>query len=402
MDFEADVAVVIVAAGSGTRLGHGIPKAHVELAGRPLLAHALTAVLRLPEAVQVIVVAPADALDDARSIVASTAATAADVVTVVAGGDTRQASVAAGLAALPEQASIVLVHDAARALTPTEQHARVIAAVRASGHGVVPGLAVVDTVKRIATDGRILATVDRSELTAVQTPQGFPRAQLVHAYGQATQEYTDDAALVASAGHVVAAIDGDPLAFKVTTPWDLKRAEQLLADSGAAPRSADVRVGTGVDVHAYSDDDAAELWLVGLNWPGERALSGHSDGDAASHAIVDALLSAAGIGDIGGIFGTDDPALAGAHGDVFLARARALVEQAGFSIGNVSVQVVGNAPKLAPRRVEAQELLGRVLGAPVSVSATTTDGLGLTGRGEGVAAIATALLVQRTGATPRR
>jgi 2-C-methyl-D-erythritol 4-phosphate cytidylyltransferase/2-C-methyl-D-erythritol 2,4-cyclodiphosphate synthase len=383
------VAVIVVAAGSGSRLGHTEPKAFVPLAGRTLLERALLGVFGMREPVQVIVVAPENRLGSARSIADSVAGPFGDRVDVIAGGASRQDSVNRGLAVLRPGVLTVLVHDAARALTPSALCDAVVDAVRATGTGVVPGLTVVDTIKRVDGHGAILGTVDRSALSAVQTPQGFPRHMLVAAAAASTGEATDDAAVVASAGYPVNVIEGDPLAFKITTPWDLRRAESLL-QAGSVLAGLDPRVGTGIDVHAF--DDASPLWLAGLHWPGERGLSGHSDGDAAVHAICDALLAAAGLGDIGGIFGTSDPAYAEAHGDVFLSETVRRITAAGFRIGNVSVQIIGNRPKLAPRRAEAQALLGSLIGAPVSVTATTTDELGFTGRGEGIAALATAIL----------
>lgn len=157
------------------------------------------------------------------------------------------------------------------------------------------------------------------------------------------------------------------------------------------------RVGVGVDVHAFAAADTPrELWVAGLHWPGERGLAGHSDADVAAHAACDAIFTASGIGDLGAHFGTDRPELAGASGVTLLAEAARLVREAGFEIGNIAVQVVGNRPKIGTRRAEAEAALTAAAGAPVSVSGTTTDGLGLTGRGDGVAAIATALVIPRS------
>jgi 2-C-methyl-D-erythritol 4-phosphate cytidylyltransferase/2-C-methyl-D-erythritol 2,4-cyclodiphosphate synthase len=395
------VAVIIVAAGSGTRLAHSEPKAFVPLAGRTMLELSVHAALGMHETPHLVLVVPEGRVDEARAAIAPAAKAADTPLDVVEGGLSRQDSVARGLALLPRLVDTVLVHDAARPLTPSLVFDEVVQAVRSRGHGVIPALDVVDTIKRVDSSHRVIDTVDRSTLAAVQTPQGFPREALDRAYAAAGSEFTDDAALVASIGLPVDVVPGDARAFKITVPADLHRAEQLVhdrlaregrpANPGAAV--AVPRVGTGLDVHAFSDDAVAPLWLAGLEWPGERGLSGHSDGDAVSHAIVDALLAAAGLGDLGTIFGTADPELAGAHGTVFLERARELIERAGFRIGNVSVQVIGNRPRLAARRAEAESVLSAALDAPVSVSATTTDALGFTGRGEGVAAIATALVV---------
>lgn len=385
------VGVIVVAAGAGTRLGRGAPKAFVGIGSESILRHALRGVFAAPAA-QVVVVAPADRVGAAETeALAAAGAERAELVRVVAGRDTRQGSVAQGMAALWPDVEVVLVHDAARALTPPDVFERVRAAVDAGHDAVLPVLPVVDTIKRVE-GARVVAAVDRSDLAAAQTPQGFRRVALAHAIATVDGDYTDDAALMQAAGAAVHTVPGDERAFKITTPADLDRAERMLAPP--APAAATVpRVGVGTDVHAYGGD--TELWLAGLHWPGERGLSGHSDGDAVAHAVVDAVLAAAGIGDIGTHFGTDQPAYAGAHAAAFLARTRELVEAAGFRIGNVSVQVQANRPRLSGRRAEAEQVLTSALGAPVSVTATTTDGLGFTGAGEGVAAFAVAVVTQR-------
>jgi 2-C-methyl-D-erythritol 4-phosphate cytidylyltransferase/2-C-methyl-D-erythritol 2,4-cyclodiphosphate synthase len=382
------VGVIVVAAGSGTRLGARRPKAFAPLAGRTILEHSLDSVFGMQREAQVVVVVPADQLAEAEPMVTDAAGTAREYVSVVAGGATRQQSVALGLAALGRGVRIVLVHDAARALTPSSVFDAVVTGVAQTASGIVPGIPVTDTIKRVGDDDSVVETVDRAELRAVQTPQAFPRAALEAAYAEADREHTDDAALFAAAGNTVSIIDGDALAFKITTPWDLRRAEGMLSES--SDRKPDIRTGIGTDVHAF--DDSSELWLAGLHWPNERGLAGHSDGDPVCHAITDALLSATGLGDIGSVFGTSDPRFDGAHGDIFLRATAAKVTAAGFAISNVSVQVIGNSPRFSPRRNEAEELLSGILSAPVTISATTTDGLGFTGRGEGISAIATAIV----------
>lgn len=391
-----DTAIIVVAAGSGTRLDAGAPKAFVGVDTHSILRHALDGVFAAAPA-QVVVVAPAGYEGDAETELRAAAGDRAELGRVVTGGGTRQESVAAGLKALWGDITRVLVHDAARALTPPEVIDAVAEAIDEES-GVIPTLPVVDTLKRVAGDA-VIAPVDRSELAAAQTPQGFPRALLEAAYDAASAsgvEYTDDAALFAAAGHRVRRIAGSASGFKITTPADLERARHLLAAVGAPAAElvatwTGPRVGLGTDVHAFGGD--GNLWLAGLQWPGEPALSGHSDGDAVAHAIVDALLGAAGLGDIGEHFGTSHPEYAGAHADVFLARTREILSDAGFAILNVSAQFQGNRPRFSARRAEAERILSTALGgAPVSVTATTTDGLGFPGRAEGIAVTAVAMV----------
>lgn len=386
-----DRAVVVVAAGSGTRLGIGTAKAFVPVAGQLMLARALEPLFTLTSPTLVVVVAPSALVDDCRELVASAAGAAVAYTAVVPGGTDRHGSVEAGLAVLPDSVTSVLVHDAARCLTPAAQFERVFDAVSGSladgsAAGFVPALPVTDTIKRVS-GVEIVETVDRAALVGVQTPQGFPLDALRQAYAVSSQSETDDAGVFQAAGGTVRFVPGDADAFKITTPWDLGRAESIVRSSSSP---LETRVGLGVDVHAF---DAASPCRVGLlDFPGEAGLSGHSDGDAVAHAVCDALLSAGGLGDIGGTFGTSDPAYAGAAGDVFVRGAVGLLAEAGMVPVSVTVQVIGNRPRIGARRTEMQDALAAVVGAPVAVSGTTTDGLGFTGRGEGLAAIATAVV----------
>jgi 2-C-methyl-D-erythritol 4-phosphate cytidylyltransferase/2-C-methyl-D-erythritol 2,4-cyclodiphosphate synthase len=374
-------AVVIVAAGSGTRLGSNQPKAFVSLAGATLLEQCVTAVQAWSRPFSLVVVAPPGWETPSRQLLASHGD-----VTVVTGGETRTDSVRAGLGELPAGTTTVLIHDAARALTPVAVFDRVLDALTSGAQGVVPQIPVVDTL--ISVDRSSMATgdaVDRSVLGAVQTPQGFQAASLIAAYQALEGDFTDDAAVLRAAGHDVIAVDGDAMSFKITYPADLQRAASVLGGPGGQ------RVGTAVDVHQF--DSNVPLTLAGLVWPGEDGLAGHSDGDVVIHAIVDAILQAAGLGDLGTHFGANRPEFEGANSRVFLEHALGLVKDAGYVVSSVGVQVIAQKPKIGPRRLEAQTLLSELVGCPIALSATTSDGLGFTGRGEGAAALATAVLV---------
>lgn len=402
-----DIAVVIVAAGKGERLGAAVPKAFFPIAGRTLLSHAVERTLPVTGLLQLVVAAPVEFIDDARITVENLVAQFADGVSahgtiqidVVAGGETRQQSISKALDALHPDAAIALVHDAARAFAPTPVFERVAQAVREQARGIVPVEPVVDTIKRISGDV-VLETVDRTELRAAQTPQGFVAEELLNAYSQADVEHTDDASLMQSVGREIGFVAGDAAAFKITTPADVDRAYALAlgghATSGHVAATG-IRIGIGTDTHRFTDDPAKPLFLGTVEWPGERGLDGHSDGDAISHAIVDAMLSAAGLGDIGSNFGVDRPEFAGANGEVFIRGAIELIAQDGWRVGNISVQLIGNRPKVAPNRVRVEVALTALLQAPVTLSATTTDGLGFLGATEGIAAVATALLQRAEG-----
>ena len=375
------VALLIPAAGSGERFGAPIPKALVQLNGRTLIEHAL---LNLgPVATQIIVAAPAGYEDKFREILG-------DAVTVVTGGSTRTKSVKIALESIAQDIEYVLVHDAARPLASGELGKRIVEALAAGDVAVIPALAVTDTIKEVDAANYVVSTPNRERLRAVQTPQGFARETLVKAHMQ-NIEATDDGALVEAMRGKVKLIEGENRALKITNPEDLATALKYLIPASAS----DIRTGVGVDAHAFSEDKSRQLWLAGLLWEKEIGVDGHSDGDVAAHAICDALFAAANIGDLGSNFGTSIPEYAGASGEKLLGEAFNLVRAAGFEIQNVAVQIVGNRPKIGPRRIDAITKISKALGGTqVSVSATTTDGLGLTGEGKGIGAIATALIVR--------
>ncbi len=371
-------AAIIAAAGSGERFGATLPKALITLGNRTLIEHAVAALA--PIASEIVICAPAGYEKQIQELVGND-------ITVVVGGTTRSDSVRAGIAALTGNNKYVLVHDAARALATTDLAERVLAALKKGESAVIPGLDLVDTVKSVDASGHVSATPDRASLRRVQTPQGFDLDVLKKAHATGA-DATDDGALVEAIGHKVLIVNGEERALKITTPADLATALSIL---GA---SSEFRTGVGVDAHAFAE--GRELWLAGLHWPNETGVDGHSDGDVAAHAICDALFAAAQLGDLGSNFGIDKPEYAGASGLTLLKETLQKITAASYVISNVSVQIIGNRPKLAGRRSEAISTLSAALGgANVSVLATTTDGMGLTGEGRGIAAIASALLIKQ-------
>ena len=369
------IAAIIAAAGSGERFGAPIPKALIRLGDKTLLEHAIANIA--PVVNQIVVTAPSGFEDQIRALVG-------EEVTVVTGGATRSESVRLGLRAVDSETEFVLVHDAARALASTALARRIVLELESGELAVIPGVAEVDTVKVVDGDGYVIFTPERSDLRKVQTPQGFSYEILFAAHEQ-LHDATDDAVLVADAGHAVKIIDGEERALKITTPADLAHALTFIGDAQS------FSTGVGVDSHAFGE--GRQLWLAGLLWPGETGVEGHSDGDVAAHAICDALFAATGTGDLGSNFGTSRPEYAGASGTQLLKETLTIIASAGYSIKNVTVQIIGNRPRIGARRAEAIAAISDALGgAAVSISATTTDGLGLTGEGKGIAAIASALV----------
>lgn len=373
-------AAIIAGAGSGHRLGADLPKALVKLIDKTLVEHAVDSLA--PVAQLIVVTAPAGFEDKFKSVLG-------DQVKVITGGVLRSDSIRVALAEIGNEYEFVLVHDAARAIASTQLATKVINELANGEQAVIPALDVVDTIKEVDANGYVRNTPERANLRAVQTPQGFVKSVLAHAHASA-EDATDDAALVEAIGVKVKVIAGEERALKITTKSDLARAVEILLPN----TQREIRVGIGTDAHAFSADTSRKLWLAGLLWDGEIGLDGHSDGDVAAHAICDALLSAANLGDLGSNFGVSDPKYAGASGATLLTESLNKVISAGFVIENVAVQIVGNRPKIGTRRAEAISAISKALnGAVVSVSATSTDGLGFTGEGKGLSAIATALII---------
>jgi 2-C-methyl-D-erythritol 4-phosphate cytidylyltransferase/2-C-methyl-D-erythritol 2,4-cyclodiphosphate synthase len=375
----APFAAVVVAAGKGLRAGGAVPKQFARWRGKPMVRHSVEAFGRFG-ADPIVVVVPPGSDNLAREALAGI-----DEVRLICGGATRQESVRIGLEALAQASPVsVLIHDAARPDVPADVVERLLAALR-DYSGAIPVLPVVDSIA-IARGEVMAGSADRETLRRVQTPQAFRFNEILAAHRAWSGDATagDDAQVARAAGLEVAFVEGDERLCKLTFAADFRT------------RAPMVRIGTGFDVHRLAEGE--ELWLCGIRIAHDRGLAGHSDADVGLHAVVDAILGACAQGDIGEHFPPSDPRWKDAPSEKFIAHAVELADKAGYRVGNVDVTLICEAPRIAPHREAMRQKLAGLLGVDlphVSVKATTTERLGFTGRGEGIAAQAVATLVSR-------
>jgi 2-C-methyl-D-erythritol 4-phosphate cytidylyltransferase / 2-C-methyl-D-erythritol 2,4-cyclodiphosphate synthase len=375
-------AAIVVAAGKGLRVGGDTPKQFRNWRGKPLIRHSVEA-LRAAGADPLMVVIAEDARAHAEAALEGITS-----LRFVIGGATRQDSVRNGLEALTEPAAqSVLIHDAARPDLPCAVIARLLAALDAHP-GAIPALPVVDSLAVAGSDGQMTGKAEREMLRRVQTPQAFRFAAILAAHRAwvGARDAGDDAQVLMASSGSVALVDGDERLKKITF------AEDFAEPMSTAPA---FRIGQGYDVHRLEEGE--ELWLCGVQVPHDKGLSGHSDADVALHAITDAVLGAIGAGDIGTHFPPSDPQWRGARSGRFLEHAVSLAHAAGYAIANIDLTLICEAPKIGPHRPAMRAEVARLMGLDenaISIKATTTEGLGFTGRGEGIAAQAIVLLSQ--------
>lgn len=380
-------AALIAAGGTGTRMGARTNKLMMPLCGRPVLARTLAVFDGIPGIGHIVVVLHPDLIGTVRESLPAWGIRIP--VTLVAGGATRQESVYKGLQALSEDTSLVAIHDGARPLISADIIERTFEEAGKSG-AAAAGIPVIDTLKRVGAQNQIEDTVDRTSLWQVQTPQTFRYDLILAAHREAKASgwsCTDDASLIERTGGTVTMVMGSALNVKITTPEDMQLAQKLLAET------LTVKTGTGYDAHRLVED--RKLILGGVDIPYERGLLGHSDADVLTHAVMDALLGAAGLGDIGQWFPDSDPAYAGACSLDLLKKVGDAVSGAGYGISHIDSTIIAQAPKVAGHLPRMRANIAGVLGLDedsVNIKATTTEGMGFTGRGEGIAAQAAATL----------
>jgi 2-C-methyl-D-erythritol 4-phosphate cytidylyltransferase / 2-C-methyl-D-erythritol 2,4-cyclodiphosphate synthase len=378
------VSAIIAAGGRGLRFGSAEPKQLLTLAGEPILKRSVDAYLSCELVSDLVIALPAPLARVPPEYLQH----ASKPVIVVEGGERRRDSVANAFARVPARADVVVVHDAARPLISDVVIRRTIDAARESG-AAIAAIAARDTVKRVGTGGIIAETLPREQIFFAQTPQAFRVAVLRDALAQAG-DATDEAMLAERAGHTVRVVEGDVRNLKITTPDDLATAQRLLASTMPM-----LRIGNGYDLHRLVE--GRPLILGGVTIPFEKGLDAHSDGDAVAHALTDAVLGAAGAGDIGRHFPDSDAAWKGADSLDLLRRAVLLVRAGGYALVNADVVVIAQRPKLLPYVDAIRANLARALDADVSqisVKGKTNEGVDSMGAGESIAVHAVALLVR--------
>ena len=374
-----NISAVIVAAGRGTRAGGGLPKQWRPLAGRSVAARTVQVFADHPRVDRIVLVVHPDDIGNDFLPPAD----------IVAGGETRAASVLAGLEALDGATDLVLIHDVARPLVSHEIIDRVIGALETCD-AAAPAVAVSDALWR-GDQGMVTGTEDRAGLYRAQTPQGFALDRILAAHRAGAGDAADDVEVARRAGIDVAIVEGDPDNLKITMPGDFLRAERILAER-ATP--LEIRIGNGFDVHRFGEGD--HVTLCGIEIPFGRGLQGHSDADVAMHTVTDAIYGALAEGDIGRHFPPSDPQWKGAESEIFLTDAVELARNRGYRIGNVDCTIICEAPKIGPHAAAMRKRMAEIMMMEtdrISVKATTSERLGFTGRGEGIAAIATVTLV---------
>lgn len=382
------VCAVVVAAGSSSRMGGSVPKQLMELCGKPVLSHTLSAFEKTPEVETVVVVCREEDMARIKEITENFS----KIKALVPGGKTRQASVAAGVKAAGE-CGFVAIHDGARPLITPEEIRQVVADAKIWGASTLAA-PVTDTIKTAGEQELVEETLDRSILRAVQTPQVFRKDEYVRAMEAAKaagKDFTDDCQLMEFSGKPVHLCPGKRSNLKLTTPEDFLFARGILMER--EERKNGMRIGHGYDVHRLTE--GRKLILGGVEIPWNKGLLGHSDADVLAHAIADALLGAAALGDIGKLFPDNDPAYKGADSLKLLAEVCRRVREAGYEVENIDATILAQAPKLRPYIDRMRENLAAACGispGQVSVKATTEEGLGFTGAGEGMAAHSVCLL----------
>ena len=380
---EHTFAAIITAAGSGTRMN--TDKMLMPLLGKSVIVHTVEVFEKCGFFDEIIVLASKNNFAEISALMKE------KNVTVTEGGATRGESSLKGINAATSE--FVLIHDGARPLITADIIERTAKECILSGCAAV-GVGAKDTIKT-NSGGYITGTVPRESCTLIQTPQGFERLKLKEAYEKFGTEETDDCGVMEKTGAKIRIINGSYENLKLTTPEDILTAEKILRKRTDAREVCPMRIGTGFDTHRL--EEGRDLIIGGVNIPYEKGLLGHSDADVLIHAVIDSLLGAAALGDIGTHFPDTDEKYKGISSMKLLSHTAELIEKSGYKIGNIDTTIIAQAPKMAPYIKEMEENMAYALGidvSQISVKAKSNEKMGFTGRGEGIEARAISLLIR--------